>query len=142
MNPFIQPRRETAIICKTLIVFLESLVGEQVKIELKDDSIVSGRLTLVDAFMNCTLSEASLSKPVKSLSGQYTKQGPFDSFFVKGTKIRYVNYDSLGDKRDKDEISSIERQLSSYQRRHQNMIASTRRLSKGKRKKEMPQRKE
>lgn len=121
-----QQSKETAITCKTLICFLESLIDQKVVIELKDDSRVSGLLVLVDAFMNCTLSDATVQKERKILSGDYQTIGTFETFFVKGTRIRHVEYpDDFG-----DEITAIEGVLSGYREEAENRIRNSRRQPK------------
>ena len=118
-----QQAREIAIKCKTLICFLESLVGQEIVIELKDDTRVTGTLILVDAFMNCTLTEVKVEKEKKILSGDFKVIGKYETFLVKGTRIRFVQYpDQVG-----DEIEGIEKVLKSYHSDQQNRILSSRR---------------
>lgn len=92
MNTLRPTARERAISCKTLICFLQSLMHERVTIELKDDCRVTGRLTHVDAYMNCNLETVLIQTPVSYLSEEMVEKHVPD-YFVKGTRIRYVHFE-------------------------------------------------
>jgi len=100
------------------------LVGQNVIIELKDDKRVSGLLEEVDAFMNCTLIRVTVSKEDKVLDGDFKEISKHESLFVKGTKIRFVEYD------DQDEIQGMERVLKQYQSEHESRINCSKRQPK------------
>lgn len=134
MNTSISERttaKDRAISCKTLVCFLQSLVGQIVVIELKNDSLIKGKLIQVDAYMNCTLgasqpdcsesfnssksssncsNSVEVSTPVTLLSDKYTVTN-YESFFVKGTRIRYVEVPG-----NVDPIAAIKGQLSEHRR--------------------------
>ncbi|KAK9828751.1 hypothetical protein WJX72_001919 [[Myrmecia] bisecta] len=69
---------------RSLITFLQALQQTIVKVELRADSVVKGRLDSVDENMNLTLSDVSFTP----LQGD-TKQLPF--MYVRGRNIRYVH---------------------------------------------------
>ena len=90
------PARERAIACKTLVSFLQSLEGERVTIEARDDSRITGHLLHVDAFMNCNLTDVLIRRPIAydlSFEDSTCVQERLDHLFVKGTRIRYVTFD-------------------------------------------------
>jgi small nuclear ribonucleoprotein (snRNP)-like protein len=121
-----QKSRETAITCKTLICFLESLVEQKVVIELKDDTRVFGTLMEVDAFMNCTLSGVTVMKEKKILSGDFQVHHTYDSLFIKGTRIRIVEYPDEVE----DEIRAIQGVLNNYRQEAENRIRNSKRQPK------------
>lgn len=129
--------KERAISCKTLVSFIQSLVNQIVEIELKNDTIVKGYLVQVDAYMNCTLQSTDIvqqeqphcsssksdsgisevrcqkvevSTPINFMSSEY-KVTNYDHFFIKGTRIRYVEVPQ-----DIDPIESIKQQISEHRR--------------------------
>jgi small nuclear ribonucleoprotein (snRNP)-like protein len=109
---FRAPAHERAITCKTLICFLQSLVGEVVTIEQRNDDRITGRLKHVDAFMNCQLHGGVVVKrPVGYLSEEYESY-EVNEYLVNGTKVRYVTFgEEIG-----DPITRMEGQLSQHQK--------------------------
>lgn len=80
---------------RTLIPFLQQLKDQQVELELKDGSVVVGKVDFIDHAMN-----THLSGEVKiSTKGQNTRK--FEKFCVRGGTIRYfklpqtLNIDAL-----------------------------------------------
>lgn len=90
-------RKERALSCKSLICYLESLIGKIVTIELRNDSLVKGRLSSVDAYMNSLVDSyqevdggkkrpVEVSTPTSILSTEYDVTC-LDSIFIKGTDL-------------------------------------------------------
>lgn len=90
--------RERAQSAKTLICFLQSLIGETATIELRNDSKLTGLILNVDAFMNVEMKNVKLSTNKESQT--------FDYYFVKGSRVRYVYFNE-----QIDVISNINEQL-------------------------------
>lgn len=87
-----QTPRERAIAAKTLLGFLQSLVDERCVLELRDDLQVSGLLRSVDSRMNVQLEQVQLSRPSDFWCERFAERR-LDYLFVKGDKIRYVQFD-------------------------------------------------
>ena len=103
--------RERAISCKTLICFLQSLVGHDVTIEQKDDVTVTGRLLHVDAQMNCQMTDGVRVRTPKFYLSEEFEEKRVPEYFVNGTKIRYVLFDE-----EIEPISRMEDQLGQHRR--------------------------
>lgn len=109
---------EKAISCKSLVCLIQALVGEVTTVELRSEAVVYGTVSSVDAFMNVSLTKAIFTDP----AGRSSR---FDSFFVHGRQIRYVQIP--------DQVSPIEairRQLNCDQgkrREQQAVLGSLRR---------------
>ena len=113
--------REKAISCKTLICFLESLVGQRISIELKDDSSLFGLLTSVDIHMNCHLVHVTLIKPQSIFVSKKVTKQHFQDFFLKGNRIRFVEIpDSV------DPVKNIQEQLDQNRQEAKNRLINTR----------------
>lgn len=98
--------REKAVIAKTLVLFIKSLIGSKVTVELTNGTNVTGILENVDAFMNLTL-VANGSSDTCRVNTANPDQLACDSLFIKGPRVRSVNY-STG---SKSELEMMTRQL-------------------------------
>ncbi|XP_015787597.1 U7 snRNA-associated Sm-like protein LSm10 [Tetranychus urticae] len=116
--------RDRAISVKTLICFLQTLIGQKTWIELKNDFILVGTVKQVDACMNIELSEVLVKKPVNLVNSDYN-QSNLDYMFVKGTRIRYV---SVPD--EIDVIENINQGIENIRSHHSQRVNSTRRVPK------------
>lgn len=116
-----QTSREKALSARSLICLLQAIRGRRTCIELRDDCIVEGKLISVDGFMNAELRDVTFKKPLKILSDKYT-ESTFDYFFVKGTRIRYVEIPE-----DLDPIEAIRGQLLTIQGDYENRVQASRR---------------
>ncbi|XP_028675432.1 U7 snRNA-associated Sm-like protein LSm10 [Erpetoichthys calabaricus] len=76
--------RERTIAENSLIILLQGIHGLVTTIDLKNESVVKGRIINVDAFMNIRLTEVVYTDP----RGKETK---LDDFFVTGRNVRYVH---------------------------------------------------
>lgn len=84
------PKRRLPLACRSLAIFVQSLEGRRLVIELRNDTIVRGTVDLVDDFMNLTMSDISyepLQQPKQEL--------PF--MYIKGRNIRYIHLPSSVD---------------------------------------------
>lgn len=77
-------RRNVPFACRSLAIFVQSLEGGRVVVELRNDTIVRGVLDTADDFMNLTMSEVSyepLQAPRQRL--------PF--LFLKARHVRFIH---------------------------------------------------
>lgn len=116
--------KERAISCKTLICFIQSLVGEVCDLELKNDFQLNGKLISVDAGMNIELKNVTLRKPtdlsLKKFNLEYC-----DYLFLRGEKLRYIQFS------DKINVrNNIENKLDDYNRRGRGVMVSREPLNK------------
>ena len=111
--------KERAIIAKTLILFIKSLIGSKVAVELTNGTNITGTLENVDAFMNLTLANGTKDK-CKAVA---TDPLACDSLFIKGPRVRSVKYSS-----DESEIDMMKRQVESYSYRHEKRTTQARPL--------------
>lgn len=74
------PRNERSLVC-----FVQALVGTTVVIECRDDVAIRGRLEHCDDDMHCTLVDAIRVTP----EGEKTK---LERVFVRARMIRYVHF--------------------------------------------------
>uniref|UniRef100_A0A2R5LP17 Putative small nuclear ribonucleoprotein smd1 n=1 Tax=Ornithodoros turicata TaxID=34597 RepID=A0A2R5LP17_9ACAR len=77
--------KERALSSKCLVVLLQSLVGMETTVELRNECIVQGKIESVDCYMNVDMTDARLTTP-NSEEGHQMEQ-----FFVQGQQIRYVH---------------------------------------------------
>ncbi|XP_064473165.1 U7 snRNA-associated Sm-like protein LSm10 [Ornithodoros turicata] len=77
--------KERALSSKCLVVLLQSLVGMETTVELRNECIVQGKIENVDCYMNVDMTDARLTAP-NSEEGHQMEQ-----FFVQGQQIRYVH---------------------------------------------------
>ena len=78
--PPMPPRNEKSLVC-----FIQALVGTTVVIECRDDVAVRGQLEFCDDDMHCTLTSAIRVTP----GGEKTK---LDRIFIRARMIRYVHF--------------------------------------------------
>jgi|TARA_B100000401_G_scaffold158665_1_gene106001 small nuclear ribonucleoprotein (snRNP)-like protein len=83
-SPFQKLRREQ----RSLLCFVQALVGHLVVIETRDDVTTRGTLVEVDERMNCTLEGAQRVTVEQALEKKNSK---FDRMFVRARLIRYVH---------------------------------------------------
>ncbi|XP_015204146.1 U7 snRNA-associated Sm-like protein LSm10 [Lepisosteus oculatus] len=76
--------RERTIAENSLVVLLQGLHGCVTTVDLRDESVVRGRVVNVDAFMNVRLEEVVY----KDRRGGLRR---LDDFFVTGRNVRYVH---------------------------------------------------
>lgn|ERR1712029_821165 len=86
-----ESKKETAISCKSLICFLQSLISENCDFELKNDLQLTGKLINVDSNMNVELRDVTLKRATNILLNDFTIE-KYDYLFLKGEKIRYVQF--------------------------------------------------
>ena len=70
---------------RSLTYILVSMVGQMVRVELKNDCEVTGVLDFVDKFMNIELRDVVYRKADRDADSV-----TFEDMFVKGMSIRYV----------------------------------------------------
>ncbi|XP_053209664.1 U6 snRNA-associated Sm-like protein LSm2 [Panonychus citri] len=117
--------KDRALSVKTLICFLQTLIGQKTWIELKNDYQLLGTVDQVDAYMNVELSDVSVRKPVNLVKGDY-HQYNLDYMFIKGTRVRYV---SVPD--EIDVIENINQGIEKIRNHHTRRVtSSTRRAPK------------
>lgn len=101
--------------CRSLAIFVQSLEGMRVVVELKTDAVVRGTLDLADDYMNLTMSDVSL-EPL-----QRPKQRlPF--LYVKARHVRYVHLPGSIDP---------ERSVAEYRKRQHAALHATVRAAQG-----------
>ncbi|XP_043917363.1 U7 snRNA-associated Sm-like protein LSm10 [Protopterus annectens] len=96
--------KERVISENSLIILLQGLHGCSTTVDLRDESMVQGRIINVDAFMNIRLTEATYT----DRRGQVTKM---ENFFVTGRSVRYVHIPD-----EVNIIETIENQLQKIHR--------------------------
>ena len=111
--------KERAIACKTLICFLQSLIDEVCDLELKNDLQVNGKLLNVDSNMNVELKDVKLRRPTSLSLDEFTIEY-YDYMFLKGEKIRYVQFND-----EIDVKQNIDAKLDEYHGRTRNAIKNT-----------------
>ena len=116
--------KDRALSVKTLICFLQTLIGQKTCIELKNDYQLLGTVDQVDAYMNVELSDVCVRKPVNLVKGDY-HQYNLDYMFIKGTRVRYV---SVPD--EIDVIENINQGIEKIRSHHRRVTSSTRRAPK------------
>ena len=79
---FVRKKKKVNILHKSLAVFLLSLQGERITLELKDDSEVSGILVTVSNGMDITLSEVRKVDSTKTVTMH-------DEMSIIGKSMRY-----------------------------------------------------
>lgn len=67
-----------------MLCLIQSLEGRRVLAELRGDTLVRGKLDMVDDYMNLTLSDATVT-PLQGTEARY----PF--LYVRGRNIRFVH---------------------------------------------------
>ncbi|CAG2103405.1 unnamed protein product [Medioppia subpectinata] len=108
--------KERAKSAKTLICFLQSLIGRKTRVDLRSDHHLIGVIASVDSFMNIELTNCRFHSPDNQLIQS------FDYYFLKGCRIRMVHIPE-----EVDIIHSIESQLNVIQSRRQAVQQSVRR---------------
>lgn len=98
--------KEKAIIAKSLILFVKTLIGSKVTVETTNSSNVTGYLLNVDAYMNLTLNIKSNKE-----DDDYTS-----TYFIKGPKVRFVKYNT----NNESEITMMKKQVDSFSYRVEN----------------------
>ena len=76
--------REKARTINSLICLLHGLNGRFTKVELRNETCVSGRIVSVDDEMNISLTAVRF----RNVSGQETR---FEYFYIKGKNVRYIH---------------------------------------------------
>ncbi|KAL3866819.1 hypothetical protein ACJMK2_044082 [Sinanodonta woodiana] len=76
--------REKHFILNTMTCLIKACEGYEVKVDLRNNSEVTGHVNHVDGFMNISMSDVTF----KTNFGHLRK---FEQFFVKGRQIRYVH---------------------------------------------------
>ncbi|GAB5370395.1 hypothetical protein AAMO2058_001489200 [Amorphochlora amoebiformis] len=89
----------------TLLCFIQGLVGNRVRIELRNDSIIKGRLVSVDELMGCKMVKASMRR-----QGFPTKQ--YEDLYIPGRQILYVHIPD-----DVDISRTLDQQFNRYKGR-------------------------
>ena len=96
--------RERALYSNSLVSILKSCEGRQTKINLRNETIINGRIESVQPDMNLIMSNAI----VTTLSG--TKQH-YKEITIRGNNIRFVEVpDSI------DMINALQNQINRYSR--------------------------
>ena len=113
-----QKSQEKAVACKTLICFLQSLTGERCDFELKNDLQLTGKVIGVDSGMNVELESVLMRKPASVRLDEFTVE-QYDYLYLKGEKIRYVQFSDQIDVEQK-----IESKLDEYRRKRQQITAN------------------
>ncbi|NWQ83851.1 LSM10 protein, partial [Columbina picui] len=91
--------KERTIAENSLVILLQGLHGLVTTVDLRDESVATGRVTNVDAFMNVRLAEVTYTDRQGAVSH-------LDELFVTGRNVRYVHIPDEVDIR-----ATIERQL-------------------------------
>lgn len=99
-------------LCKTLLVYLQALVGHITKVELKNELIVRGKIEQVDSVGNLFLTDLTMPTSNSSPSSH------FSHMFIRAKQIRFVH---IPDRLDVFEIlhrheSNLDRPLLKYRR--------------------------
>ncbi|KAM8977831.1 U7 snRNA-associated Sm-like protein LSm10 [Pelodytes ibericus] len=76
--------KERTIAENSLVILLQGLHGHVTTIDLRDESIATGTITNVDAFMNIRLAKVTY----KDRRG---KEAELDDLFITGRNVRYVH---------------------------------------------------
>ena len=110
-----QTAKEKAVICKTLLCFLQSLTGDRCEIELKNDLQLTGKVLGVDSGMNVELENVVMRRPTSLRLNAFTVEH-YDYLYLKGEKIRYVQFS------DRIDVGrQIESKLDDYRRKRQHI---------------------
>ncbi|XP_076374037.1 U7 snRNA-associated Sm-like protein LSm10 [Tachypleus tridentatus] len=76
--------RERALSTKTLVCLIQALQERETTVELRNEVSISGRIEIVDGYMNLTMSDVTLTTP-------NNEQRKYESFFVQGKQVRFVH---------------------------------------------------
>lgn len=113
--------RDRALSAKTLVCFLQSLTGEKVVVELKDDYQIIGTIRQVDAYMNVEMVGVTIRKPIDLKSEMYEDTSA-DYILIKGPRVRYV---SVPDE-SVDVINNINQRINSIKAHRKGVVQSVR----------------
>ncbi|CAF4883893.1 unnamed protein product [Pieris macdunnoughi] len=81
---FIGKSKEKFSYHNTLLCLVKSLENKSITVDLRNDSCVCGQLTLVDGYMNLSLSNAVFCDPQ---GNEYL----FENIFIHARNVRYVH---------------------------------------------------
>ncbi|KAL1508373.1 hypothetical protein AB1Y20_004483 [Prymnesium parvum] len=98
----------------TLSSLLQSLLGAQVQVELRDDAIITGVLEEADGYMNISLSRARIQRhPGARVLEQ-------ELLYVKGTSVRFVHLPEEAQEAEKlmrNRLKLVDQGASAFSRR-------------------------
>ncbi|XP_074599551.1 U6 snRNA-associated Sm-like protein LSm2 [Brevipalpus obovatus] len=115
--------KERAIAAKTLVCFLQTLIGQKARFELKNDHQVIGTITQVDANMNVEVVDVTLRKPIDLRNNQYEEEKS-DYMMIKGSRMRYATLPSSSD--EIKVVNNIQTRLGEIQSHRQGVVRSSR----------------
>merc|ERR1712167_346773 len=80
---FTRPQRFASMLFNS---FFKTLVGKQVRVELKNDLVVEGTLQSVDQFLNIKLQNIAVENPAK-----FPHMSSVKNCYIRGSVVRYVS---------------------------------------------------
>ncbi|KAM3966549.1 U7 snRNA-associated Sm-like protein LSm10 [Aphomia sociella] len=81
---FVGTAKERYIYHNTLICLVKAMQGQNITVDLRNDSYVCGHILTVDGFMNISFSNAVYCDPQGN-------EFYFENLFIQGRNIRYVH---------------------------------------------------
>ncbi|KAF6000591.1 U6 snRNA-associated Sm-like protein LSm2 [Cyanidiococcus yangmingshanensis] len=90
---------------------LQTLIGEEITVELKNDLCIRGRLTAVDQYLNVRLAQIHVSNPDAPLVLLLLR----NTCSVRGSCIRYIHLPT--DKMDADLLQEATRRVAAASKR-------------------------
>lgn len=104
--------------------FMRTLIGHKLTVELKNDVQITGKLKMVDEFMNLTLDEVGTQTDDGGDNSSRESFPPHlasvKSVFIRGSVVRFVHLPSAGtDSGKKDAIVDLELLHEATRREHQ-----------------------
>lgn len=106
--------KNKALTASTLLGFVRGLIGEHVRIELRNETQVSGRLTCVTVQMDLQLENVLIRKPNDFWCSSFTETR-VDFLFIKSTRYRFVRFDERLDAQQvlNNELQSLKTEMHS-----------------------------
>lgn len=114
--------KDRALSAKTLVCFLQSLIGERAIVELKDDHQIVGTIRQVDSYMNVEMVNVTMRRPTDLKNGIY--EDTFNDYImIKGPRIRFV---SPSDGESIDVFSNINKRIDSIRAHRKSVVQAVR----------------
>uniref|UniRef100_A0A915AB36 Sm domain-containing protein n=1 Tax=Parascaris univalens TaxID=6257 RepID=A0A915AB36_PARUN len=82
---------------RTLACFLQGMQGKQMSVELRDFTLIQGRLLSCDCYMNLEMLDATIYWRKKRSTGGNSGPVHCERFFISCKFIRFVHFDSYVD---------------------------------------------
>ena len=102
---------------------MKTLIGHELTVELKNDVQITGRLKMVDEFMNLTLDDVGAKAGATDQESEPLPPhlASVKSVFIRGSVVRFVHLPSAGTQGKQDAIIDLELLHEATRREHQDL---------------------